>query len=207
MATWVTHLENYLTDQVLTPAEEGALRHMQLQLGLTDADIQPHLPRLLRAKALAPLLGGQLPIVAAPGLMLVPGEHCHFASSALLLEEASASASMRQNLTQGIWSGPLRRANGIPLQTTGKPLVQVGQGSLYLTNQRLVFLGPRTLEVPHHKLLGVESATNGLWLSYQGQKKGQALQGFDGEIAALILQVAARQCPPPSAAPSRRRSR
>lgn len=204
LATWTAHLESYLTDQVLTPAEEATLRQLQLQLGLTDADVQPYLPRLLRAKALGPLLSGQLPVVAAQGLLLSPGERCHFACSALLLEEASASASMRQNQAQGVWSGPLRRANGVSLQTAGRPLVQIGQGSLYLTSQRLVFLGPRTLEVPHHKLLGIEPATNGLWLSYQGQKKGQALQGFDGEMAAIILQVAARQAPPPNQVPSRR---
>ncbi|MEJ7727925.1 MAG: hypothetical protein WKG00_01790 [Polyangiaceae bacterium] len=189
LASWQQALAHCVADRVLTPTEEQQLRHHQLALGLTDADVAESMPVLYRAKQLAEVLVGTLPVVAAPVVLRV-GETAHFAAPSLLMEERTArrtvggSRGTSVRLMKGVsFRVGASRAYSVPQAV----LIPIGEGTFVITNKRCAFVGARTVLVALDKVVAFEGFTDGIGLDYAGKKKAQYFRLQDGELAAAVL--------------------
>lgn len=192
---FVQYAYRCLADGLLSPEEESSLRDYQAQLALSDADIADIVPSLLRAKAFWSLAQGQLP-EAAPPFMLDANERCHAVVGSRLFEEhttrvrvgAYAGTSFRISKHIRIYQGGSR---GVSVPVT--QLQPVGDGTLCITSERILFVGPRTADIGFKKLLGIDPYRDGLEPHYSGKKKRQVFAVQDGEWVANIALVAAQQ--------------
>lgn len=136
-------------DGIITPKEERDLEKIRAYLGVSERDFSKNKSNFNRMRFLYEVQRGNLPLIDVPGLHLMPREAAHFNTKAVLME--------------GI--GPVRNKNwheepsGLLLQTEAnlmqpaqyqaeqckghrlpdRGLTQVVDGSLSLTNQRVVF--------------------------------------------------------------------
>lgn len=78
LAHWRAAFLNYYADRFLAPEEEEALRALQHQLQLSDADMGPVMPELMRAKLLSSVLAGKAPPIPTPGIFLDQGEYAYW---------------------------------------------------------------------------------------------------------------------------------
>lgn len=199
-----------LDDGLLSPEEEANLLGYQAQLGLTNAHIADVIPALVRGKAFWSLSQGQLPVVDRPPMLLAGGETCHAVAGARLLEEHTVRVRVGQSQGYSVRISKHIRvrqgaSRGVSVPMT--ELVPVGSGLLCVTSERIVFMGPRTIEIKLSKLLGVEAYRDGVEPQYPtNRKKRQVFAVEDGEWLSNVMLVAAQLfAERPASAPRRRR--
>lgn len=192
LPAWEQRLNFYLADRFLSPDEEADLRSYQLQLGLTDQDVAPAMPRLFRAKKLSAITMGDLPHVHPGTVMLSRGEVCHFASSSALYQEVHSSQYVSRTTGNGyrgsFYSTRSRTHVGRWVQTATTRCT--AQGMLAITNQAVRFASQYPLVLPLELLLGFEWYPNALVLQYEDKPTPDFFTIHDGEMAAAILWAA-----------------
>ncbi|HEY8468290.1 MAG TPA: DUF4236 domain-containing protein [Longimicrobiales bacterium] len=127
-----------VADHDLTEAEEQALAELRRALRVGDDDVAAELAVLRRLAGLRRIREGELPVVE-PGIALPEGETCHFAAEARLLKE--------RNLHRFQRAGQAYRVRG---------LVTDREGTLLITNRRLLFVHGGTTSVPLDRILDVD---------------------------------------------------
>lgn len=71
---WMALFHTLTADRFLDSSEEARLRQHQHELGLSDADMAPVMPQLMRAKVLSAAASAQAAPIDFPGLSLAPGD-------------------------------------------------------------------------------------------------------------------------------------
>lgn len=136
-------------DGVITPKEERDLEKIRAYLGVSEKDFARNKATFTRMRFLYEVQRGNLPLIDVPGLHLMPREAAHFNLKAVLLEgigpvrnknwldEASGVLLQTEsNLMQPAhYQAEMAKGHRLP----DKGLTQVVDGSLSLTNQRVVF--------------------------------------------------------------------
>ena len=193
LAAWNHRLEWAFEDRLLTEKEEVDLRAYQHQLGLTDQDIAPLLPKLYRAKQLTAINLGTLPTVPSGNMMLPRGETCHFAASAALYQEhyqrhyVSATSGSSTGVTwHGIHVGGRSRAH-VGQWVQSAATVCIAQGTLAITSQNVRFVGHTIVTIPVGDILGLNYYWNAIELQHPGRTAKDFFAVDDGEMAASVL--------------------
>ena len=193
LAAWNQRLESAFADRLLTEQEEADLRAYQRQLGLTDREVAPLLPKLYRAKQLTAINLGRLPTVPSGNIMLPRGETCHFAASAALYQEhyqrhyVSQTSGGSTGVTwHGIHVGGSRRAH-VGQWVQSAATVCVAQGTLAITNQNVRFVGTMVMTIPLSEILGLNYYWNAIELQHPGRAAKDFFAVDDGEMAASVL--------------------
>jgi hypothetical protein len=104
--------------------------------------------------------------VAAPNFMLKKDESCYYTAPATLYsmhkertyQGGYGGVSVR--LARGIW---VRSGGGRAIPVTSQKMKSDGEGTVYLTDRRLVFVGAtKSVEIPFTKMASVEPYADGL---------------------------------------------
>lgn len=191
LSVWSQHLNAVVADRFVTADEEVHLRRLQHQLGLTDADIAPLLPKLMRAKALSAALAGPVPTIAVP-VMLPHGEVGHYAFQATLCTTVYTEEYVRATASRTV-----RLARGVSFRTGGSRGRWVTQaharttpGTLVVTNHRIWFV-PRMAapqQMPLKALLSFNFADDGILFHFSdGSTGGGIFLVPDGEFVAAAV--------------------
>lgn len=188
------HILTQITnDKTLDPSEETALRAWQFRLGLTDADVACYMPFIERARWFYRVSQGELPVASASGVNLRADEVCHVFEAAVALEERTerryqaGSRGVSVRLMKGV-TFRVGSSQGRSIPHT--EYVSVGDGTLLVTNRRTLFLGPRTIEIPHKHVLCLEPWRDGFEMAVEGRQRPHMFYVTDGEATAAILAFA-----------------
>lgn len=127
-----------VADHVLTGEEEQSLDHVRRRLGLAPEDLAPELAVLDRLERLRSIREGKLPVVE-PGVPLQQNEVCHFEAPGRLLKEKNLQTFQRE--------GQKYHLRGLVVQR---------EGSLLITDKRILLVYDGTYSVPVSKVLHVE---------------------------------------------------
>jgi hypothetical protein len=192
LPAWEQRLNFYLADRFLSPEEEADLRNYQLQLGLTDQDLAPAMPRLLRAKQLSAINMGDLPQVHPGNALLSRGEVCHYASASALYQEIHTSRYVSNTTSRGVrgsfYNTRSRSHVGRWVQTATTQCT--AQGMLAITNMAVRFASQFPVVIALENLLGFEWYQNALVLQFEDKPARDFFTVHDGELAGAILWVA-----------------
>jgi hypothetical protein len=152
---------------------------------------------IAKARLLYRLENGELPTVTV-SLRLKRGEVCHASMSVKRYEPRkvtvatkSSGFSHRTRLIGGLSysSSRIRRE-----RITEDQLVEVDDGTLYVTNQRIFFDGQKhNVTIPHTKLADFRLLTNGIWLERDsGKDQFFAYDVEDLDLTEAIVRGALR---------------
>jgi hypothetical protein len=189
-------LRDAASDSRLTQEEDGALRRLQEQLGLSERDLGADFDRLSRLRLLARVAEGNLPDVHAP-VQLVPEERCHWVVQCTLADRISVPQTVRHELA------------GLTFAVVGvEPFAAVGPrdelrpaedilpndlGALIITSRRTIFQGAkRTVSIPHARMEHVTLYADGVRVDEIAQSARRYFLVIDPELACAILLQAAR---------------
>lgn len=207
LATWTQHFEACIADRFLSHEEELALRAFQGQLRLTDADMAPVVPRLMRAKQLTAVLAGHLPNVAVPGVILPVGEIAHYVCGAALVLTTYATEYVRA--TRG---STVRIARGVSFRTSGTrghnvtiPSNHTLPGTLVVTNRNVSFYSRQIISLPIAAIASYNYSGNTVEFSWPGRSDDSFFQVGDAEMVVATF-FAARTRADQEAAPSSSRA-
>ncbi len=177
--------------------EDTKLRALQVQLGLTDADLSNDLTHLGRLRMLARIEADELPVVDSP-VALVPQEQCHWVVQCTLADELGLPPSSRTQL-RGIsvsvpGEAPFSAVGERAALRPNERILATDIGILAVTSRRTVFQGvKRTRSIPHARLDGVTLFADGLRLEeLSGYQRGYLLVD-DAVLTTAILIRAARK--------------
>jgi hypothetical protein len=190
-------LRDAMRSSRLRAEEHDALRRLQSQLGLTEADLGGDLNQVGRLRMLAGVEAGELPAVDSP-VPLVPHEQCHWVVQCTLADELGLPRSARTEL-RGIrfdvtGNEPFNASGERAALRPSDRILPTDLGILAVTSRRTVFQGAkRTLNVPHARLEAITLHRDGLRLD----EIGGSMRGFllveDAELTTAILLQAARR--------------
>lgn len=189
-------LRDALQDSRLTPEEDVALRQLQMQLGLSEADLGSDLTQLSRLRMLARVEAGELPAVDSP-IALVPHERGHWVVQCTLADEIDLPRSARTE-PRGVrldipGTTPFHADAERTLLRPSERILPIDIGILVISDRRTVFQGAkRTLSVPHARLDAVTLFGDGLRLDEVGGGTRGYLLVDDAELTAAVLLQAAR---------------
>jgi len=164
-----------VADHELTPEEEQGLAATREQLGIAPEAIQAERATLTALRALREIRQGQLPRVAC-SQRLRKGEVCHYQGEARLL----ARRVLRRRQREG-------------RKVVVRGLVVKKEGTLFITDRRLLLVHTGTTSIPFAKLLDLEvdPERNLLTLTKDGAVHPIFLSVPDAPRAAAILATAA----------------
>lgn len=112
-----------------------------------------------------------LPVVSDPEFITLPGEFLtlrHQGAKMLEYRVTRRSAGFGTRLKIGVVPLYLGTSKSVPVDE----LREVAQGTLYLTNQRLVFVGDaRTYAVPLDDILSIDNGTD--WIRVDSSRRGK----------------------------------
>lgn len=192
LPAWEQRLNFYLADRFLSAEEEADLRNYQIQLGLTDQDLAPAMPRLLRAKQISAINMGELPQVHPGNALLSRGEVCHYTSATALYQEIHMSRYVSNTTSRGVrgsfYSARSRTHVGRWVQTATTQCT--AHGMLAITNLAVRFASQFPVVIGLESLLGFEWYPNALVLQFDDKPARDFFTVHDGELAAAILWVA-----------------
>jgi hypothetical protein len=194
---FVSRVDQATKGRIPTPEELNTLNNLffGLRLSPTDPQVLNALKTLQRCLLIRLIEGGELPQLPPETcqLNLQEEELAHVKFNASLLEERTIRSGYR-----GGYSGfSFRIAKGVRWHiggsaggfTSEKAYTPVSEGFLYLTNQRIAFLGrPKSLAFPWKKVLGVNPYQDGI-LVYVNRAKCPFFQfpePLTSEVCALI---------------------
>jgi hypothetical protein len=190
-------LREVLEDERLSHEEDQALRALQVQLGLSEADLGSDLTHLSRLRMLARVETGDLPIVDSP-IALVPQERCHWVVQCTLADELDLPRSVGSEIS-GIRLNVLgsERFSAEGERDELRPnerILPTDIGILAVTTRRTVFQGAkRTISIPHARLEGITLHADGLRMDEIGGSTRGYLLVDDAELTTAILLQAARR--------------
>jgi hypothetical protein len=183
-------------DARLTPDEDAALRRLQEQLGLTEADLGAD-GTLNRLRMLARVADGHIPEVQAP-VQLVPEERCHWVVQSTLADRISVPTGTRRELAGSVYgvlgSEPFAASGERDALRPADDILPTDIGTLIITSRRTIFQGARrTISVPHARAETVTLYLDGLRVEELGQSARRYFLVEDPELTCAILLQAARR--------------
>jgi hypothetical protein len=184
-AVWQDYGKQSLTEREWTNISLGGMSDSRQE----EADIERWMMEIRQGNILV-RFGGESPII------IKKNEEFQFALPNITLSEPRA---VRQ--TTGGYAGPtVRVAKGVSFRVGGfaakgeshEELRSIDQGTLILTNKRLVFSGTkRTIDTNLAKILSVESLKDGIALRTSGKTKTQYFTGTD--CAGVSIAIDGRE--------------
>lgn len=137
---------------------------------------------------------GQFPTISVP-IALQRGETCYFSCTAgwhelrtktVRVNYSGVSTSIR--ICKGV---RFRVGSVTPQRVTRDELTHIDDGTLYITNKRIIFDGQRkNSTIRHSALLGLEMYRDGIVLEKATGKSPHLILTGDVELAAVILSSA-----------------
>lgn len=195
LAIYRGELRNAGRDARLTAEEDSALRRLQEQLGLSEADLGGDFTQLSRLRMLARIAENNMPQVPAP-VPLVPDETCHWVVQCTLADRIPVTTGERRELRglsyEVLGIEPFAAAGERDLLRPADDILPNDVGALIITSRRTIFQGARrTVSVPHARVDHVTLYGDGLRLEEIGQSRRYFLVE-DPELACAILVQSAR---------------
>jgi hypothetical protein len=152
----------------------------------------PVIPQLMRAKLLASIVTGNLPVVTPPGIMLPVGEVAHYVTGAALLMTTYATEYVRA--TRG---STVRVARGVSFRTSGSrgyhvtvPTNHTIPGTLVVTNRNVSFYSRSIITLPIDEIAAYNYAANFIEFTYPGRVDDSCFMVPDGEMVAATFHAA-----------------
>jgi hypothetical protein len=199
-ATFAAAVREATSDDIVTADEETWLAELAARLGLDSARELNRNKALREEFLIACINDDRPPALAAPQMILKPGETAH----------GEFRVSLMKQVTQREWRGtssgvsiPIGRT-GIRYRTgatrgrsvvVGTQLVADDTGILTITSARAVFAGTKkTLEFRNDRLVSVEQYTDGLRLGVTNRQAASLFKFSDGSpsIAAALISCGTR---------------
>lgn len=162
-----------VADHDLDEEEEKSLDHVRQSLGVSAEDVREELGFLERLRELRAVRSGELPEVAPP-VPIQKSETCYFSAPGRLLKEKQLRTFQK---------------NGQKYKLRG--LVEDKEGTLLITNKRVLLVHSGTSTVRHDKVLDIEldMEENVVRLTKDGAKTPTILSTPDAVRAAAIIGV------------------
>jgi hypothetical protein len=197
-ATYRTILREAMKEERLSEAEDRSLSELQVQLGLTDRDLEGEdRVQLSRLRTLARLERGQLPVIESP-INLVPHERAHWVVQAAFAERLDLPSPGRKPL-RGV---KLEVVSDEPFHADGprdalrpaEDILPNDLGIFVITSRRCVFQGVKgNLSIPHARLDSLTIFADALRLDELGGEARGYFLADDAELTAAVLLHAARK--------------
>ncbi len=127
-----------VADRELSAQEEASLDGVRKALRVPPEDVAPEQAVLQRLHGLREIRAGRLPVVD-PGVPLESGERCHYAAPARLLREKTVRRFQRD--------GRKYKVRGLTV---------VAEGTLLLTDRRVLVIAEGTTSVPADRILDLD---------------------------------------------------
>ena len=204
LAVYRRALRDAVVDHELTAEEDAALHRLEEQLALRPSDIHADKTQLSRLRLLGRVTAGDLPVVRATGVTLVPDEQAHWVVRATLAERLALPRPGRTPLRPVEFDVDAETAFSAPSNRDAlKPqddILPRDPGILIITSHRTIFQGAkRTHSLPHARLQRVALYADGIRLD-EGQSSdsqaGALVRRFflvdDAELTAACALHAAR---------------
>jgi hypothetical protein len=187
-------LRDVAADARVTAEEELRLRRLQIQLGLTEADLAADRDQVRRVRLLAEIEKGRLPTVKPP-LDLAADEACHWVVHATLCAPLALGRSEPAGLRFRPDGAEPFRVEGERAALGPDPaILPLDLGMLVVTSRRVVFRGAkRRADWPYARLAELMLYRDGLALDVEGAGGPRLLLVEDAELTAAILLHAARR--------------
>lgn len=194
-----------VADAELSADEDATLQRLQQQLGLRTDDIRTDLTQLSRLRTMGRVAAGELPRVEAPGIQLVPDEHCHWIIRATLAERVALPSPEKAKLRAIEFDvdavTPFDAAAPRDELRPSADILPHDLGVLAITSRRIIFKGAkRTVSTAHARLLKVALYADGVRFDEAQGANGGAERTLtrrfflvdDAELTAAIALQAAR---------------
>jgi hypothetical protein len=167
---WKTYAHQDLTMLEWTRIARGELSDKEQR----DNDLADALTEMREGRISPPADVGDAPV------MLKAGERLFFSLPGITLREP-------RSVSRGVYGGPaIHIAKGVTLRTgafqaqSHEELKDIDQGTLALTNKRLVFAGStRSVETPLAKLISVDAYSDAVAIRREGKEKTEFYLGLD----------------------------
>jgi hypothetical protein len=171
-------IDGMIDDKILTQDEETELKMLSEQFDMRLEDFPDLQFQVERVRALTRISSGMLPVIPAPPILLKKNEICHGELPVALHEIRT-----RTVYVGGYQSVSFRIAKGVRYTVGGFR----DEGTLFITNQRIVFTGTRkAVTYPINKLLGFNRFGNAI----QFQKENDAKpKWFVNEDSLVIEEI------------------
>lgn len=184
-------------DGAITAQEESELAKIQSFLKIPDSDVSATKLSLARLRLATEIQAGNLPIVAASGVILQKSEIAHWIEPASLLEERVV-ARRYEGGSQGF---SFKIAKGLTYRVgqsrgrlvTDKEVQAVSRGEIVVTDRRVIFRGDaKSFEIRLEKLLEVEMFSDGVRLTGSTGKPRivKFLSDSNADIFGSVLSLA-----------------
>lgn len=180
-------------DERLSPNEEQALHALAQEMGVPlELDAQRR-TQLERMALFWRIENGQAPEYAVP-ISLQRGEKCHFAGSASWHELRTKTVRVNYSgfsTSIRICKGVRYRAGTItPQRVTRDELTFIDDGTLYITNKRVIFDGQKkNSAIRYSALIGMQMYADGIALEKATGKSPHLMLDGDVEHAAVTLST------------------
>ncbi|HKJ93759.1 MAG TPA: DUF4236 domain-containing protein [Longimicrobiales bacterium] len=164
-----------VADHVLTQEEERTLDHVRQQLGVAADDLKPEMAVLERLEQLRAIREGRLPAVV-PSVPLEKHETCRYEAVGRLLKEKNLRTFQRE--------GQKYHVRGLVVQR---------EGTLFITDKRVLLVYEGTYSVPIAKVLHVQVDVdrNLIQITKDGAATPTLLATPDAVLAgALVAELA-----------------
>jgi len=184
------------SDRQVTDKEVKQIEELLSKFEISEKETAPTLKTLSRLRFLTLLEEGILPEIQAD-MFLKKKEVAHYQAECELLEERT-----KREYVGGYSGLSIRVAKGVSWRVggfKGKPIEKtemskVDQGSLVVTNKRLVFSGDRkSFSVPYSKLIDIDLFKDAVKLNREGKIRREYFVVPDPEILAKIITMAVNQ--------------
>jgi len=164
-----------VADHDLSASEERALHHIRQELGIPDEEIARELETVQRLREVRKIREGSLPVVQ-PGAPLRQSETCHDESPARLLKEKNLKSFQR--------AGQRYKVRGLVIDK---------EGTLFITNKRLLLVHRGTTSIRLNKILDLEVDydQNLLMITKDGRRSPVMITTPDAMKSAAIAAAVA----------------
>jgi hypothetical protein len=194
-------LDSMTADGDVNAEDIAELKRLQHYLQLPEQEIFRSQLLVERLERLARLAGGDLPRLAAIGLVLQGGETAHWMEEAQLIETRkqrvrtrNAGSALTAGLIRGLAAGsrsPLahiaRAMTPVTSQSEERTLIERTPGTFFITNKRFIFRasdGVRTIAIS--RLLNLTRYTDGIRIDAEGSRS-MTVQFMKPENTELVL--------------------
>lgn len=186
--------QRMLDDQRVSDSEMGVLKHVSNAFETSLSELGGLQDRLYRARQLSLMELGQFTPIAAAAVILRQGERAFWQANATALEEKVLQRQYvggSQGVSIRVMKGVTYRVGstrGHTVEKTG--IVEVGRGTLTVTDQRFVFVSPqRTVELSYSKVVGLQGFRDGLSVNTSSQAKPLTFRMRSEDVEAVLLVV------------------
>jgi hypothetical protein len=163
-------------DHALDTTEEAALAHIRERLGIPDSELADETDNIARLAEIRAIRAGELPVIES-SVKLRRDELCHFASEGRLVKQ--------KVLRRFQEDGRRHEVQGLTIEK---------EGTLLITNKRLLLVHEGTTSIPHERILDVDLDLDRSLISIlkDGAQKPVLFSTPDAQRASAILATAAQ---------------